>query len=207
MKILNLYAGIGGNRKHWGGHEITAVEHDPKIADVYSTLYPEDTVVIGDAHEFLLHNPQDFDFIWSSPPCQSHSQMAISGRNRKPRYPDMDLYEEIVYLRYFSKVPWIVENVRPYYGALIEPKIVGRHYFWSNFDFEATDVPRLKGFIKQNNVSKQDLMDWLGIHYEGNVYYDGNHDPIQVLRNCVHPDIGRQILHSVLEGNHESNIL
>src|SRR3990167_2672923 len=35
IKILNLYAGIGGNRKLWdelGDFEITAVEHNPEIA-------------------------------------------------------------------------------------------------------------------------------------------------------------------------------
>lgn len=33
MKILNLYAGIGGNRKLWGNeHDITAVELRPEIA-------------------------------------------------------------------------------------------------------------------------------------------------------------------------------
>ena len=32
MKILNLYAGIGGNRKLWGdGHDITAVQLVPEI--------------------------------------------------------------------------------------------------------------------------------------------------------------------------------
>lgn len=35
MKILNLYAGIGGNRKLWGDdHEITAVEIESKIASI-----------------------------------------------------------------------------------------------------------------------------------------------------------------------------
>lgn len=35
MKILNLYAGIGGNRKKWGDdHEITAVELDEEIAAI-----------------------------------------------------------------------------------------------------------------------------------------------------------------------------
>tara|TARA_R110002020_G_scaffold269558_3_gene484859 strand:- start:214 stop:822 length:609 start_codon:yes stop_codon:yes gene_type:complete len=194
MKILNLYSGIGGNRKYWNDHEVTAVETDEKIAAVYKSLYPNDTVLIQDAHEFLLHNHNDFDFIWSSPPCQSHSRMQLAGRNRKPRYPDMRLYEEIVYLRQFSNAYWIVENVKPYYGELIPATVIGRHYFWSNFSFTAQDVPRPKGFINQKQVGKQDLMDWLGIYYEGNVYYDGNHCPFQVLRNCVHPEIGRQIL-------------
>lgn len=35
MKILNLYAGIGGNRALWENCEVTAVELDEKIADVY----------------------------------------------------------------------------------------------------------------------------------------------------------------------------
>ena len=32
MKILNLYCGIGGNRRLWGNdHEVTAVENNEKI--------------------------------------------------------------------------------------------------------------------------------------------------------------------------------
>ena len=78
MKILNLYAGIGGNRKLWKGTiknqiEILAVENDPEIAKIYQNIFPNDKVIIGDAHEFLLKNFDKFDFIWSSPPCQTHS--------------------------------------------------------------------------------------------------------------------------------------
>ncbi len=207
MKILNLYAGIGGNRKLWEGHEVTAVEHDPEIAEFYSEQFPNDEMIVGDAHRYLLHNYQDFDFIWSSPPCQTHTSMAISGQNRSRRYPDMSLYEEIVYLRKFSEAWWIVENVKPYYGALLEPTTVGRHLFWSNFDFEVEEVPKLKNnIVKQKLVTKQILMDWLGIQLEKNIYYkwtdaDGkvhkNHCPFQVLRNAVHPKIGLQILQTV----------
>ena len=40
MKILNLYAGIGGNRKLWGDeHQITAVENEQDIADVYKHFF------------------------------------------------------------------------------------------------------------------------------------------------------------------------
>ena len=206
MKILNLYAGIGGNRHLWEGHEITAVEHDEEIAEVYSEHFPQDEIVVGDAHKYLLHNYDRFDFIWSSPPCQTHTKMAISGQNRSRRFPDMTLYEEIVYLRHFCKTWWIVENVKPYYGALIEPITVGRHLFWSNFDFDIEDVPRPKGFIRQKQVSKQDLMDWLGIYIEKNIYYkwtddEGvvhvNHCPQQLFRNAVHPKLGLQILNQV----------
>lgn len=194
MKILNLYAGLGGNRKYWDG-AITAVERDPKIAAVYQELYPDDEVIIGDAHQYLLENYQDFDFIWSSPPCQSHSRMIRSGRNRKPRYPDLKLYEEILLLQNNSKGKWIVENVVPYYKPLITPtKKLGRHLIWGNFDFPVIDINSPKGFISgTNTAAKERLQDWLGIHYEGNIYYEGNHCPAQVLRNCVHPDIGKHI--------------
>lgn len=36
MKILNLYAYLGGNRYKWGNeHEITAVELDPVLCELY----------------------------------------------------------------------------------------------------------------------------------------------------------------------------
>lgn len=64
MKILNLYAGIGGNRKLWGNDdEITAVEFDEQIAKIYQDNFPNDKVVIGDAHQYLLEHFREFDFI------------------------------------------------------------------------------------------------------------------------------------------------
>src|SRR3990167_10729101 len=70
MRILNLYAGIGGNRKLWGDeHEITAVEYKSEIAAIYSDFFPNDKVIVTDAHQYLLEHYKEFDFIWSSPPC------------------------------------------------------------------------------------------------------------------------------------------
>ena len=201
MKILNLYAGLGGNRKHWDNAEVTAVEIDPKIAEIYQQQYPDDEVVVGDAHEYLLQNANKFDFIWSSPPCQSHSRLIRSGRNRKPRYPDFKLYEEILFLEHDFDGKWVVENVVPYYKPLIQPSSkVGRHLFWSNFDFVIEEVKSPKNMLSggKKQSRKEDLMEWLGIHYEGNVYYNGNHCPAQVLRNCVHPLIGKQIIEHIL---------
>jgi DNA (cytosine-5)-methyltransferase 1 len=194
LKVLNLYAGVGGNRKLWEDVEVVAVEHDPKIAAVYQKLYPNDEVFVDDAHGFLLDTFEFFDFVWSSPPCQSHSRMVKAGRNRKPRYPEMDMYQEIIFLQHFFKGGWIVENVKPYYKELIPPtKTVGRHWFWANFDFEAEDIPRPTNFI---NSVKDGLMEWLDIYYEEKLYYGTNKCLGQVLRNCVHPKIGKAILDS-----------
>lgn len=195
MKVLNLYAGLGGNRKLWQGCHVTAVENEQKIAAVYQRLHPDDCVVVGDAHQYLLDHYEEFDFVWTSPPCQTHSKMAKATRHKLRRYTDMSLYQEILFLKNFFKGLFVVENVVPYYEPLIAPtKRIGRHLFWSNFDFEAEEVKQPADFINLCNVKgKKALQDWLGIHYEENIYYGNNHCPAQILRNCVHPDIGNNI--------------
>lgn len=198
MKVLNLYAGVGGNRKLWENCDVTAVESNEKIAAVYQRLNPNDTVIIGDAHEYMRAHHAEFDYIWSSPPCQTHSKMNKATRHKNRRYPDLTLYEEIIFLQHYFKGPWVVENVVPYYTPLIPPtQIVGRHMFWGSYQFDAEDVKRPVNFINLANLKgKQALMDWLGIHYDENIYYAGNHCPAQVLRNCVHPVLGKQIFDS-----------
>lgn len=202
MRVLNLYAGLGGNRKHWDGCKVTSVEADEKIAGVYRKLYPGDKLIVGDAHAYLLDNLDRFDFVWASPPCQTHSKMARATRHSLRRYPDMRLYEEIIFLQTYAKGLWVVENVVPYYEPLIAGKRVGRHMFWSNFDFEAEDIKRPSGFINKCNLAgKRALQDWLGIHYEENIYYGDNHCPAQILRNCVHPDLGLQLFNAARRHN------
>lgn len=144
IKVLNLYAGIGGNRKLWPNEqiEVTAVELDPKIAKIYQDFFPQDKVIIADAHQYLLEHYKEFDFIWSSPPCQTHS---ITNYFLNPqgviRYPDMSLYQEILFLKSWFKGKWVVENVIGYYDPLIKPQICGRHFFWSNFIIPAFNTP------------------------------------------------------------------
>lgn len=191
MKILNLYAGLGGNRSLWSGHEVTAVEYDPSIASIYQDRFPEDTVVIGDAHEYLAKHYAEFDFIWSSPPCQSHSSfrqnIGVRFRGVEPVYPDMSLYQEILFLQYNCKAKWVVENVRPYYKPLIEPSVeLQRHYFWANFAIPEREFPN----DKLRGAQIPDLQELHEIDLSG--YKIANKR--QILRNCVLKEVGEWVL-------------
>ena len=81
-KILNLYACLGGNRYKWNevkeDIEVTAVELDPEAARLYQERFPNDTVIVADAHQYLLDHYQEFDFIWSSPPCPTRCVKALN---------------------------------------------------------------------------------------------------------------------------------
>lgn len=193
MKILNLYAGIGGNRKLWGNnHEIIAVENNPKIAECYKKLFPNDTVIVDDAHEYLRKHFREFDFIWASPPCPTHSILQLSHINDKNlQFPDMQLYQEILFLKHFYKGIFCVENVKPFYKPLIEPSFkIGRHYFWSK-DF--VFIPDFGNYyIKDvSRDKKEDLAITLGYKIEDLENY--GFDIRKVLRNCVIPEIGKNI--------------
>ena len=138
MKILNLYACLGGNRFKWSDdHQITAVELDPELARMYQNRFPNDTVIVTDAHQYLLDHYKEFDFIWSSPPCPTHSRVRISQKNRDtliPMYPDMKLYQEILFLDNYFEGKYCIENVIPFYEPLIPAKKRGRHLYWTNFN-------------------------------------------------------------------------
>jgi len=198
MKILNLYAGIGGNRKLWGNeHEITAVEYNEEIAGIYSCEFPSDTVIVADAHQYLLEHYKEFDFIWSSPPCPSHSSVRKSLANKKrkdgttfeqnkPIYPEMSLYQEIIFLDNYFDGLFVVENVKPFYKPLITPQKCGRHCLWANFpvkDIKVSDNGHF-GTIKEMGKAKGfDLSK-----------YKIKHRKDQILRNCVYPEVGLHIL-------------
>lgn len=195
MKILNLYAGIGGNRKLWGDdHEITAVENVQEIADIYHDFFPNDKIVIADAHQYLLEYFQEYDFIWSSPPCPTHSQIRYNigfKANRKyakvkPVYADMALYQEIILLKYYFQGLWAVENTIPYYEPLIKGTKSGGHLFWSNFHI--TDLKNKSRGHRGGTV--ESLQERRGF----NLSKYNIKDKRLILRNTVEPELGKHIL-------------
>jgi len=195
MKILNLYAGIGGNRKLWGDeHEITAIENNKEIAKIYQDFFPNDKVIVTDAHKFLLEHFKEFDFIWSSPPCPTHSRVRFMGTKAlhptcktilKKVYPDMDLYQEIIFLTNYFKGSWVVENVVGYYKPLIKPFECGQHYYWANFI-----INNIKIKSRKHNASIEEMQKFKGFDLTGK---DLGHRKDVILRNCVEPEIALQI--------------
>jgi len=197
MKVLNLYSGIGGNRKLWQDVEVTAVENNESIAKVYQDYFPEDKMIIGDAHQYLLDHFKEFDFIWSSPPCPSHSRTShFLNALGTIRYPDMGLWQEIIFLQHFFKRKYIIENVVSYYDPLIIPQQIDRHYYWANFKipfikFETSSIGRM-GPVKKNYGKPTAGANHykLGFDLQGYKGIDKN----KVLNNCVHPETGLYIL-------------
>ena len=207
MKILNLYGGIGGNRKLWGdNHDVTAVEINPEIAKVYQDFFPNDKVVVGDAHQYLLENyNENWDFIWTSPPCPSHSRIrnvaGVGSGHIKPIYPEMGLYEEVIFLQQIFHSSgcnfngkYCVENVIPYYEPLIKAQTIQRHLFWSNFyivDFKTSNDNVVTNFSIENHQKK------FGFNLD-NYEFSKNYPKEKVLRNCVSPELGKHILDCAL---------
>jgi len=198
MRILNLYCGIGGNRKLWGeDHEVTAIENNPEIAKIYQDFFPNDEVIVADAHEYLLEHFEEFDFIWSSPPCPTHSRTnTFLHAQGVIRYPDMKLYEEIIFLKQWFKGKWVVENVISYYKPLIEPQLIDRHYFWSNFIITGYKSDRKFNIANARSStrrpSKDDYLDLQNYHgFDLSKYKIKNRRVL--LRNCVHYKFGLHI--------------
>lgn len=195
IKVLNLYACLGGNRYKWdevADIEVTAVELDPEAARLYQERFPNDKVVVADAHQYLLDHYKEFDFIWSSPPCPSHSRLTKSQYTREtwiPKYPDMKLYEEVIFLDNFFDGKYVVENVTPYYEPLIPAKKRGRHLYWTNFNLP-NDLHERKVSIMGG---KDEVKRWCEFHEYNFYQYKGYQRVDKMARNLVDYEAGKTI--------------
>jgi len=201
IKVLNLYSGIGGNRKLWTDVEVTAVEYNEEIAMIYQDLFPKDKMVIGDAHQYLLEHYNEFDLIWSSPPCPSHSRVRYmctksnlgNGADRPVIYPDMKLYQEILLMQNYAECSWVIENVIPYYEPLIPAQKLARHLFWSNFDI--ADYKKKGANVRTGNLAQLQADNGFDISK-----YKIKHRKDTILRNCLDSELGLHILNCYKNG-------
>ena len=200
MKILNLYACLGGNRYKWNevkeDIEVTAVENDSECARLYQERFPNDIVIITDAHQYLLDHYKEYDFIWSSPPCPTHSRLSISMKNKDnytKKYPDMKLYEEILFLKHYFNGKYVVENVIPFYEPLIPAKKRGRHLYWTNFN-----LSNFFGRKSVDNFSKTNIELLSQYHDYDFRKYKGKQSIGKVARNLVDYEAGKTIFETML---------
>jgi len=199
MKILNLYACLGGNRYKWNevknDIEVTAVELDPELAKLYQERLPNDKVIIADAHQYLLDHYKEFDFIWSSPPCPTHSKARFARRNTtEAKYPDLKLYEEIIFLNKWFEGKYVVENVIPYYEPLIPAQKRGRHLYWSNFNLPNVLSERKSNFME----GKDEVSKWCEFHSYDFRQYKGEQRTDKIARNLVDYEAGKTIFETAL---------
>lgn len=207
MKILNLYACLGGNRYKWDevtDVEVTAVELDPECARLYQERFPNDKVIVADAHQYLLDHYKEFDFIWSSPPCPTHSRLVISNKNKiKMKYPDMKLYQEVIFLDNFFKGKYVVENVIPFYTPLIPSKKRGRHLYWTNFNLPNDINERPPVGISQGVNEVKRLCEF---HDYDFYKYKGKQPTNKIARNLVDYEAGRTILETAVGIKRKQNV-
>lgn len=210
-KVLNLYACLGGNRYKWNevaDIEVTAIELDPEAARLYKERFPNDTVIIADAHQYLLDHYKEFDFIWSSPPCPTHSKIRITQKNTKafkPLYPDMKLYEEIIFLDNHFEGKYCIENVTPYYEPLIPAKKRGRHLYWTNFNLPNDLKERKLDGILCTMIEEVNVLSIF--HKYDFKKYKGEQRLDKMARNLVDYEAGKTIFETALNIISKSNTL
>lgn len=206
MKILNLHAGIGGNRKKWSNeHQVTAIEYDQDTAEIYKHLYPNDEVIVCDAMDYLQENYYRYDFIWASPPCPTHSRInttIVGSGQQKPRFADMQLYQIIIFLSQWYKGKYVVENVIPYYEPLVPAKKIDRHLYWTNFPM-GNFIPSKKPNHETAKISELENFYELDLSM---FKPKGINTKLKMLRNMVHPDIGEYILNCAIGIIYKENI-
>ena len=210
IKILNLYACLGGNRLKWdtvANIEVTAVELDPVLAALYQERFPSDKVIIADAHQFLLDHYKEYDFIWTSPPCPTHSRARFWNSSNyetttEAVYPDLKLYEEVIFLQNYFKGKFCVENVIPYYEPLMPYQKRGRHLYWTNFVLP-NSLGERKIQISAGNVDVKRLSEFHDYDFRR---YTGEQRIDKIARNLVDYEAGLTIFKTAFNIIEESKI-
>lgn len=212
FRVLNLYACLGGNRYKWDevaeqaniNIKVTSIELDPELGKLYKERFPNDELIITDAHQYLLENYQSFDFIWTSPPCPTHSRARFWGfgaNGKNPVYPDMKLYQEIIFLQHHFDGKFVVENVIPYYEPMLKPIKRGRHLYWTNF--------RLPNVLSERKIKmgyeKNEIKALSKFHEFDFNLYNGHQRTNKIARNLVDFEAGKTIFETALNIQKQNN--
>jgi len=178
---------------------------------------------VDDAIDFVEKHFHEFDFIWASPPCQSHSRInrfnvarRYNGENKiKVKIPDFRLYALINFLSTYFRGKWVVENTYSDYQPLKEPQQIGRHFIWSSSKIEPFNK-KIKCFHNvDNHCSMKELCEMYDYPFE---YFKKlkikGVNKKQIIRNCVKPELGLHIFNSaykskqkLLSASHKSHTL
>ena len=187
--------------------EVTAVELDPVLASLYKERFPNDKVVVADAHQYLLDHYKEYDFIWTSPPCPTHSRARFWNSSNyetttEAVYPDLKLYEEVIFLQNYFKGKFCVENVIPYYEPLIHAQKRGRHLYWTNFVLPG-NLSERKIQISTGNDEVERLCEFHDYDFRR---YTGEQRIDKIARNLVDYEAGLTIFKTAFNIIEESKI-
>ena len=117
------------------------------------------------------------------------------------KYPDMKLYEEVIFLDNFFDGRYVVENVIPYYEPLISAKKRGRHLYWTNFNLPNNIGVRKVGIGGSTVDEMNKLIEFHGYDFRK---YNGDQNKIKIARNLVDYEAGRTILETALNIHRKS---
>ena len=169
-------------------------------------------MIVADAHQYLLDHYKEFDFIWSSPPCPTHSRLNFSfkgkrqkeGESFKLKYPEMALYQQIIFLDNFFNGKYVVENVIPYYTPLISAKKRGRHLYWTNFNLPNTlSGVKNPDFTRLNKNHTKVMSEY---HDYDFTKYNGKQPRKKIANNLVYYEDGKTIFQTVLGITSKQNV-
>ena len=119
------------------------------------------------------------------------------------KYPDMKLYQEIIFLDAFFDGKYCVENVIPFYEPLMPAKKRGRHLYWTNFN-----LPNIISDRKNKDLARTKNMVSMMSEFHDYDFkkYKGKQAINKIARNLVDYEAGKTILEIVLGIKQKENI-
>ena len=111
------------------------------------------------------------------------------------KYPDMRLYQEIIFLDNYFTGKYVVENVIPFYEPLITAHKRHRHLYWTNFKLPNNLSNRYNPDLSRT----KNLIDALSKFHDYDFRkYNGEQRMNKIARNLVDYEDGKTILETAI---------